>query len=113
MKPTLTLTFDPGYGRQKLSMCLPLGEDIAAEIERLQPPRKAAVAFLGMSLDDVVSVLRRKEFRKDLFLGEATRLGALLAERMEDAEGWHDASRIEPAKRELGIPEQQHDSWLV
>jgi len=48
-----------------------------------------------------VKILKRREFRKQLFINEATRLGALLAERMEDAEGWHDVSRIEPAKRQL------------
>lgn len=26
----------------------------------------------------------------------------LKAERMEDAEGWHDASRIEPARHQFG-----------
>ena len=36
-----------------------------------------------------------KKFRKDLFRQEATRLGVLLAERMEDSEGWHGIEREE------------------
>jgi len=47
-------------------------------------------------------MMKAREFRKDLFIHAAEHLGALLAERMEDAEGWHDASRIEPARRQLG-----------
>lgn len=53
------------------------------------------------SFQSTVELIRAKEFRKDLFLQVASQLGARLAERMEDAEGWHDASRIEPARAEL------------
>ena len=42
-----------------------------------------------------MTVLKRREFRKDLFQDEARRLGALLAERMEDKEGWHGVERQE------------------
>ena len=51
--------------------------------------------------DEAVVILKRREYRKDLFIKEAQRLGTLLAERMEDAEGWHGIKRQEPAKQEL------------
>src|SRR5687768_11468745 len=96
-KPTLTLSFDPDNGSPPLRICLPLEEHIASDIERIEPPSRSPVAFLSNSIDAVVHVLRSKVFRKDMFISEARRLGALLAERMEDAEGWHDESRVEPA----------------
>lgn len=54
------------------------------------------------SFDGAVRMMKAKEFRKDMFVQAAKRLAHLLAERMEDAEGWHDQSRIEPARKELG-----------
>ena len=54
------------------------------------------------SMDDAVTLMHTREMRKDLFIQTAERLGTLLAERMEDAEGWHDASRIDPARKQLG-----------
>ncbi len=60
------------------------------------PPVPGLVKF-----DDAVEILKRREYRKDLFIDQARRLGTLLAERMEDAEGWHGVSRQEPAKEEL------------
>ena len=68
----------------------------AREAHDIPPPVPGLVSF-----DDAVEVLKRREYRKDLFIDAARRLGTLLAERMEDAEGWHDASRQEPARREL------------
>lgn len=53
------------------------------------------------TFETTVDLMRRKQFRKDNFKAAATLLGAALAERMEDAEGWHDTSRVEPARKEL------------
>lgn len=52
--------------------------------------------------DGTIRLMKVRKFRKDLFIHAATNLGALLAERMEDAEGWHDERRIEPAREQLG-----------
>ena len=62
-------------------------------------------ADLGVSLvsdSQVVTLIMTKELRRDLFKREALRLAGKLADRMEDAEGWHDPDRIEPARKELG-----------
>ena len=65
-------------------------------------PPAQLVGRLGELLEaEVVEEMKARVFRKDLFVRESRRLGAMLAERMEDAEGWHDASRIEPAKESL------------
>ena len=83
------------YG-ERYTMRLNLDQITAREAHHIPPPAPGFVRF-----DDAVEILKRREFRKDLFTEAAQRLGTLLAERMEDAEGWHDASRQEPAKAEL------------
>ena len=66
-------------------------------------PRAVGEMRLGVgTFDGAVRMLQVREFRKGLFIRAAERLGALLAGHMEDAEGWHDADRIEPARRQLG-----------
>ena len=106
MKPKLTLTFDPGEGEQVVRMEIELDRHTARQFQRIEPPIKHGVPWSGIvvgldSFDDVVKTMKVREFRKDFFINECRRIGALLAERMEDAEGWHDTSRIEPAKKEL------------
>jgi hypothetical protein len=90
---------------ESVSIGVTLADDVASDLYRISPPDTALASFgIGSTFDQVVAVLRKKQFRKDLFQQEASRLGALLAERMEDAEGWHDASRIESARKQLGLP---------
>lgn len=98
---TLTLTLSDRFGRP-MAMAIPI-DDIAGDAVRISPRAvgELKVGLLG-SMDQTVSMMRRREFRKDLFKDACRRLGALLAERMEDAEGWHDSSRIEPAREQLG-----------
>ena len=106
MKPKLTLTFDPGEGESVVRMCIDLDRHTARQFQSIKPPIQHTVPWLAGaaaldSFEDVVEIMKLREFRKDFFIRECRRIGALLAERMEDAEGWHDVSRIEPAKREL------------
>ncbi len=105
MEPKLTLTFDAGFG-ESYSMCISLSEHVARQFSHIEPPMKHGIPWSNgvtqlESFEQVVSILKTRELRKDVFMGECKRLGALLAERMEDAEGWHDVSRIEPAKHAL------------
>ena len=100
-KPTLRLTFDAGYG-ESFTMVVPLSSNVAEKCQRVPPPSEMPFASAGMEpFEEVVEMIWTRQFRKDLFMDQARNLGALLAERMEDAEGWHDLSRVEPAKREL------------
>ncbi len=105
MKPTLTLIFDADFG-EKYTMRVDLNKHTAEKIKKVNPPIDHSVPWLSSAanlntFEEVVEIIQTREFRKDLFISECQRLGTLLAERMEDAEGWHDASRIEPAKKAL------------
>lgn len=95
-------------GRLRLTFYAPNGEDFSMEIqldEQTARDYQRVVSLRDMGpwekFEQVVEVMRTKHLRKETFIAEATRLGTLLAERMEDAEGWHDESRIAPAKAQL------------
>lgn len=102
MKWTLRLTFENQWG-DSYTMAIDVDQHVSREIQHIEPPPRDEIEKLvrPMTFDQVCEVIKRRQFRKDLFIGETKRLGALLAERMEDAEGWHDESRIEPAMKEL------------
>lgn len=97
-KWVLQLTFKNDYG-QSHHMAIDVGHDVAREIYHIEPPPPAEISHLTFS--DVATILKRKQFRKDLFMRECTRLGAKLAEFLEDKEGWHGASRQDNAERTL------------
>ena len=97
MKYSLRLTFESGRG-ESYTMAIQLSEDVASDIERISP--LSDVPSLH-TFEEAADVIRRREFRSELFQRECRRLGALLAERMQDAEGWHDLSRVENAQRQL------------
>jgi len=92
MEPKLILTFDSG--RERYTAQINLGQEIASDMDRIV--RSSVNNFSG-----AVEAIRSKTFRKQLFIRECQRIGEHLAELMEDAEGWHDESRIEPAKKSL------------
>lgn len=95
---TLQITLRDNHGaEQPLAMAVDLDDEVRIS-PRAVDEMKAGVG----TFDGAVRMMKAREFRKDLFIHAAEHLGALLAERMEDAEGWHDASRIEPARRQLG-----------
>jgi hypothetical protein len=107
MAGTLRITFIPDKMLHRpMTMAIDLDDDTVKQFERLKPPGDQIPD--GRTFEEIIEVIRNREFRKELFVKEATRLGHLLAERMEDAEGWHDESRIEPAKQQLktGEPHQ-------
>lgn len=95
---TLQITLRDNHGfEQPLSMAIDLDQELRIA------PRAVDEMKLGVgSFDGAVRMMKVREMRKDLFIRAAERLGTLLAERMEDAEGWRDASRIEPARHQLG-----------
>mgnify|MGYP001558573475 CR=1 FL=1 len=99
----LTLTLH-GPDGTLLGMTLPLDHMRGMELARISPPR--LYDFMPVCggrdpMTQVAEVIRKRTYRKSFFIEECQRLGQLLAERMEDAEGWHDESRIEPAKQQL------------
>ena len=96
---TLTLTLHDNHGEQRpLTMAIPIDDEVRISSRAVDEMK---MGVLG-GMDAVVTLMRRREYRKGLFRATCERLGALLAERMEDAEGWHDVERIEPARKQLG-----------
>lgn len=91
---TLTLEFASNQG-DRHCYCVKVGEDIARDFNYVKPLSRDPIERMldGRSFEAAVEVLKTKQFRKDLFIAESKRLGALLAEYMEDKEGWHGEDR--------------------
>lgn len=99
---SLRLTLYDRFG-QPLSMEVGLDKEVRISTRVVGEMKMAAECGIGMlTMDDALTVMKTKELRKDLFVAAAQQLARQMAERMEDAEGWHDASRIDPARKQLG-----------
>jgi hypothetical protein len=48
-----------------------------------------------------VTMMKQRTMRRGLLIEAARRLAAQMADRLEDSEGWHDPSRVEPARQAL------------
>lgn len=98
---TLRLSLEGPFGeRYQVAM----GMDAFTARDQLvdiSPPDPFDLQFDAVSLDTVVKRIRKREIRHEILQNECVRLGKKLAQTMQDAEGWHDASRIEPSKRVL------------
>lgn len=100
---TLQLTLTDSRSFETLHMAIGIDEAVRISpklIDDMRLDRGLGVSSIDST--EIVRTLQTKIIRKELFRRHAERLGALLAERMEDAEGWHDPSRIGPAREELG-----------
>lgn len=84
---TLSLTDNRGFSVVK---AMDLEPSIAREVVVINPPCPFSDTF-----DSVIQLMKRREFRKDLFRSSCTRMGAKLVEYMEDKEGWHGVDRQE------------------
>lgn len=94
---TIELTIRDNYGFDRWSHAI--GCDEALKIsERAVGELKAG--FMP-SMKATVQLMRTREVRRDLLMMAAEQLAAQMADRLEDSEGWHDPSRVEPAKRAL------------
>lgn len=85
---TLKMTFEGPYGNTIHQYCLDISPCVARDFERISVPVPELTSF-----ETVVDVLKTRVLRKDMFMDASKRLGGLLAEAMEDKEGWHGASR--------------------
>lgn len=95
---TMMLTGPTG---ERVAYTVPMDDYVGKQVFKCSPPDRVLASFGLVSMESTIEILKNRQYRKDLFVEQARRLGALLAERMEDAEGWHDQSRVEPAKRQL------------
>ena len=53
------------------------------------------------NMETAVTMMKQRTLRRDLLREAAVRLAMQVADRLEDSEGWHDSSRIEPARQAL------------
>ena len=85
---------------ERITVALNLADHIASEVTRINPPEPYGLFVPGGDpFKATVHVLRRREYRRHLFEDTATRMGKLLANRMEDKEGWHGVDRQEKLDR--------------
>lgn len=59
------------------------------------------LGVLPGGMNNAVQMMKQRQMRRDLLIEAARRLAAQIADRLEDSEGWHDPSRVEPATRAL------------
>lgn len=97
-KWTLKLSMNGPFG-EMYEIAIPLDDSSVRDFQHIEPPDEFNTFVPGKSqFTTAVEVMRRREIRKDMFAGEARRLGILLAERLEDKEGWHGVERQEKLK---------------
>ncbi len=104
IKWTLELTFRSSDGRA-FTRAVQLDDHTAREYTTLESPQRARGPFgiNQLGFNEVVRMIKVRTMRKDLFRQEAARLGSMLAEYLEDREGWHGeerAERIEQMEKE-------------
>lgn len=98
----LTLIDNHNFG-SSLNMAIDCDQTLRVSARAVDDMKLGAdLGVSVMSGNEVVGMLRTKALRRDLFKKEAVRLAGKLADRMEDAEGWHDPDRMESAREELG-----------
>jgi hypothetical protein len=89
---TLRMVLEDPFGRHSYSVAMPIDAfDARDRLVNLRQPSE----FDRGNFDSTVQLLKKKEYRKDLFEDAARSLGRKLGERMEDEEGWHGISRQE------------------
>jgi hypothetical protein len=69
-------------------------------VDDLKSGSSLGVSLMGMA--EAVTLMKTREMRRDLLRKAAVQLAEQTADRMQDAEGWHDESRIGPARKALG-----------
>ena len=91
---TLELKFANNMGNSHI-YALEVDPFTAREFDKIEAPAASEVGRIMQDWDmsHLVYNLKNKQFRKDFFVSEATRLGHLLADRMADKEGWHGVDR--------------------
>lgn len=94
---TLTLTLKSSLG-ESYQVSIPTDAFMGGQYWISQSPPSPSDLD---GLEGCVRKLRIRELRHDILKQNCLLLGEKLAQTMQDAEGWHDASRIEPSKRLL------------
>lgn len=89
---------DP-WGRVKYVNATELEPDVCSDMERaVSDMHLAHDVGMSIGMDATVTLMRRRQFRRDLFVALARNLGMQMADFMEDKEGWHGRDRAESAR---------------
>lgn len=101
---TLQLTLRDNYGHeQPLAMAIDVDQALRISARAVDELKMGAdLGVCTISSQEAVQMMRTKQIRRSVFRDAAVQLAGQMADRMEDAEGWHDAERIEPARQQLG-----------
>ena len=94
---TIEMTIRDNYGHEQWRHAIGCDEAMSIS-ERAVDEMKAG--FIP-NMEATVTLMRKREMRRDLLMMAAEQLAGQMADRLEDSEGWHDPSRLEPAKRAL------------
>jgi hypothetical protein len=95
---TMRLSLIDPYGRALYHRAEPLPLEVCSDLtQSVGDMRLAHDVGLSIGMDAVVTLMRRRQFRRDAFVRHATQMGDQMADFMEDKEGWHGPDRAESA----------------
>jgi hypothetical protein len=103
-KWTLTLEFRNQAG-ETIKRCVGLNDDdirsgMTPQLrDNLDLDRELGANTSGMTMNTMVRLMKKREFRRSSLVAEAERLAGSMADHMEDIEGWHGLDRAEKAAR--------------
>jgi hypothetical protein len=90
------------WGRVHGVVCREVSDDAAFIGERVVDEMRLGVYFdptAESPLDAVVKKMQAREFRRKLLIQAATNTGGMLADFLEDREGWHGIDRQERTEK--------------
>lgn len=99
---TIEMTIRDNYTGERWRHAIGCDEALSISARAVEDLRAGPVLGASlMSFNDAVELIRTKELRRVILRDTALRLSGQIADHLQDAEGWHDASRIEPARAAL------------
>jgi hypothetical protein len=72
-----------------------VADEVAFNGERYVEDKQVEISMSLEPVEEFFKVLKVREFRREMLIAEATKLGHALADHLEDAEGWHGLERQE------------------
>ena len=100
---TIELTIRDNQGFDRYSHAIGCDEALRISARAVDDLKTGALRMLSPDpMSETIEMMRTREMRRDILMQVAERLAAQMADRMSDAEGWHDTSRIEPSRKALG-----------
>lgn len=100
---TISITITDNQGLDRYSHFIGCDEALRVSHRAVDDLKTGALrAFSVDPMRETVALMKTREMRRRLLMDAACQLAGQMADRMEDAEGWHDPERIEPARKAIG-----------